>query len=93
MLPEPCHSRPCFRRGKLQRESKRKEFSMFQLGYYHLFHPTPKYAWHKVRILRETDKAILIDNGMEIWIPKSQIGVIRLKNNVFEIYVKEGMLA
>ena len=66
---------------------------MFQLGYYHLFHPTPKYAWHKVRILRETDKAILIDNGMEIWIPKSQIGVIRLKNNVFEIYVKEGMLA
>ncbi|GAG20433.1 unnamed protein product [marine sediment metagenome] len=47
------------------------------------------YVWAQVRILHETDKAILIDNGMRIWIPKSRIHGIRLRNNIFEIYVKE----
>jgi len=54
-----------------------------------LNHPKERYTWAQVRILRETDKAILVDNGMKIWIPKSQIHGIRLRNNTFEIYVKE----
>ena len=56
---------------------------------YKLLHPEEKYIWAPVRILHETDKAILIDNDMKIWIPKSHIYGIRLKNNIFEIYVKE----
>ena len=51
--------------------------------------PKERYIWAQVRILRETEKAILIDNGMKIWIRKSQIYGIRLGNNTFEIYVKE----
>jgi len=53
-----------------------------------LIHPKEKYIWAQVRILHETDKAILIDNGMIIWVPKSRIYRIRLRNNTFEIYVK-----
>jgi len=30
---------------------------------------------------------------MKIWIPKSQIYGIRLKNNIFEVYVKESTVA
>ena len=48
-----------------------------------------KYIWIQIRILYETDKAILVENGVKIWIPKSRIRRIRLKNNIFEIYVKE----
>lgn len=62
-------------------------------GYYRLFYPKSKYTWHKVRILRETDKAILVDNGTKTWIPKSKIQGIRLSINVFEIYIKEGEIA
>lgn len=51
-----------------------------------------RYIWVQVRILRETDKAILIDNGMKIWIPKFQIYGIRLRNNTFELYVKESTI-
>ena len=51
-----------------------------------------KYIWARVRILHETDKAILVDNGMKIWIPKSQIYGMRLRNNIFEIYVKESIV-
>jgi len=40
-----------------------------------------KYIWPPVRILHETEKAILTDSGMKIWIPKSRIHGIRLKNN------------
>ncbi|GAH85883.1 unnamed protein product [marine sediment metagenome] len=54
-----------------------------------LLYPKEKYIWSRVRILHETDKAILVDNGTKIWIPKSQIYGIRLRNNIFEIYVKE----
>jgi len=46
----------------------------------------------KIRIIHETDKAILIYNGRKTWIPKSQVYGIRLKNNSFEIYVKEGIV-
>ncbi len=59
------------------------------LTIYGLMHPREKYIWAPVRILHETDRAILIDNGMKIWIPKSQIYGIRLRNNFFEIYVRE----
>ncbi len=54
-----------------------------------LMHSKETYIWAQVCILRETDKAILVNNGMKIWIPKSQIHGIRLRNNTFEIYVKE----
>ena len=54
-----------------------------------LLYPRKKYIWSRVRILHETDKAILVDNGMKIWIPKSRIHRIRLRNNIFEIYVRE----
>jgi len=48
-----------------------------------------RYIWAQIRIVHETDKAILIDNGRKTWVPKSRIYGIRLRNNVFEIYVKE----
>ncbi len=51
--------------------------------------PKERYVWAQVRILRETERAVLIDNGMRIWIPKSPIHRIRLRNNIFEIHVKE----
>jgi len=60
-----------------------------QGGYSNLLYPKEKYIWVQVRILHETDKAILIDNGTKVWIPKSRICGIRLRNNIFEIYVKE----
>ncbi len=65
---------------------------MYPFSYYRLFHRVPRYAWHKVRILHETDKAILVDNGMKTWISKSQIGGVKLRNNSFEIYVREGTM-
>lgn len=54
-----------------------------------IMHPKERYIWAKVRIIHETDKAILVDNGRKTWIPKSQIYKIRLKNSTFEIYTKE----
>ena len=59
-------------------------------GIYNLMNPE-KHIWTQVRILKETDKAILVDNGMKTWIPKSQIFGIRLEKNVFEVYVREGI--
>ena len=61
-----------------------------QSGYSNLLYLKEKYIWARVRILHETEKAILIDNGMKTWIPKSRIHGIRLKNNIFEIHVREG---
>lgn len=54
-------------------------------------YPQERFIWAAVRIIHETDKAILVDNGRKTWIPKSRIYGIRLKNNIFEIYVKEGL--
>ena len=51
-----------------------------------------KYRWVQVRILHETNKAILVYIATKIWIPKSRIYGIRLKNNVFEVYVDEGTI-
>ena len=59
---------------------------------YNLLYPQKRYIWTQVRTLKETNKAILVDNGMTTWIPKSRIGGIRLRNNIFEIYLKKGML-
>lgn len=47
--------------------------------------------WVQVRILHETEKAVLVENVEKIWVPKSQIRKISLRNGVFEIYVREGM--
>ena len=52
-------------------------------------YPKERYIWAQVRIIHETNKAILVDSGRKFWIPKSRICRIRLKNNTFEIYVKE----
>jgi len=51
--------------------------------------PKKRYIWTQIRILHRADKAILVDNGMKIWIPKSWMHGIRLRNNIFEIHVKE----
>ena len=59
---------------------------------YKLLYPQERYIWAQVRVLHETDKAILVDNGRKFWIPKSRIYGIRLKNNIFEIYVKESVV-
>jgi len=61
----------------------------WSLSIYNLLYPKEKYIWARVRILHETEKAILIDNGVKIWIPKSRIHGIKLKNNIFKIHVKE----
>ncbi len=52
-------------------------------------YPREKYIWAQVRIIYETNKAILADNGRKFWIPKCRIYGIRIRNNIFEIYVKE----
>ena len=65
--------------------------TMWLFSIYKLLYPKPKYVWGQVRILHETKKAILVKNVEKLWIPKSQIRKIRLRNNVFEIYVREGM--
>lgn len=57
-----------------------------------LLYPQERFIWVQVRIIHETNKAILIDNGRKFWIPKSRIGGIRLKNDIFEIYVKESVV-
>ena len=49
---------------------------MWFFSIYRQFYPATKYAWHRVRILYETEKAILVDNGVKTWIPKSWIGGI-----------------
>ena len=59
------------------------------LSIYRLMHPRKRYIWVQVRILHETDKAVLVDIGMETWMPKAHINGIRLRNNIFEIYAKE----
>ncbi len=53
------------------------------------FYPPERYIWVKVRILRETDKAIFVQIGTRIWIPKSRVRAIRLRGSTFELYVKE----
>lgn len=51
-----------------------------------------RYIWAPVRIIHETDKAILVDNGRKTWIPKSRIYGVKLRNNTFEIYTQESTI-
>ena len=62
---------------------------LWPLSIYGLIHPKERHIRVQIRILHETDKAVLVNNDMKIWIPKSRIHGIRLRNNIFEIYVKE----
>ncbi|MCK5161485.1 MAG: hypothetical protein KAQ99_07925 [Candidatus Aureabacteria bacterium] len=64
---------------------------MWPFSIYKILSPKPRYVWVQVRILHETEKAVLVENVERMWVPKSQIREIRLRNNVFEVYVKEGM--
>lgn len=57
-----------------------------------VLYPEERYIWAPVKIIHETNKAILVDNGRKIWISKSQIYGIRLKNNTFEIYTQESTI-
>jgi len=73
-------------------------------GIHNLINPE-RYIWTQVRILHETDKAILItapfchprasgdpeNNSIKVWIPKSRIYGIRLRKNIFEVYVKKSV--
>jgi len=56
-----------------------------------VIYPKERWIWIQVRIIHETDKAILADNGRKFWIPKSQINGMRLKKNILQIYVKESI--
>ena len=56
---------------------------------YRLFYPEERHIWIQIRILHETDKAILVYSDRKFWLPKSKIREIRLRNNVFGVYVKE----
>jgi hypothetical protein len=57
-----------------------------------LMYPKEKHVWTQVRIIHETDKAILVDNGRKFWIPKSRINKIRLRNGIFEVYATESTI-
>lgn len=72
--------------------SERRHLMSWPFSIRSLLYPQERYIWTKVRIMHETDKAILVDNGRKFWIPKSRIGGIRLKGNTFEIYVKESVV-
>jgi hypothetical protein len=57
-----------------------------------ILYPENRYIWVQVKILHETNKAILVEHERKIWIAKSQIAKIRLRKGVFEIYVKEDVV-
>lgn len=61
---------------------------------YTLICPEERRLWVKVRILHETQKAVLVDLpiGKE-WIPKSRIDGIRIKDKNFELYLKESIIS
>ena len=80
------HLRHCERSEAIPKEIK---LMSWLFGIRKALYPEERYIWAPVRIIRETDKAILVDNGRKFWIPKSWVYGVRLKNNTFEIYVKE----
>lgn len=57
-----------------------------------LLYPPEKHIWIPIKILHETNKAILVDMGRKTWIAKSRINGIRLRNKAFEIYIKESIV-
>jgi len=46
------------------------------LSIYRLMHPKERCIWVQVPILHETDKAVLVDDGIKTWIPKSQLSLV-----------------
>jgi len=61
---------------------------------YTLLRLEEKRLWVKVRILHETEKAVLTEVGVgKQWIPKSKIHAIRIKDKNFEFYLKESMIS
>ncbi len=62
------------------------------LSIWSILYPEERYIWAPVRIIYETDKAILVDNGRKFWIPKCRIYGVRLRNNTFEIYTQENTI-
>lgn len=61
---------------------------------YSLLYPEEKRIWIKVRILHETQKAVLVEIPIgKQWIPKSMIGSIRIKDKNFEFYLKESVIS
>ena len=57
-----------------------------------IIYPKEINIWTPVRIIHETDKAILVDNGRKFWLPKSRIYEIGLRKTTFEIYTKQNMV-
>ena len=55
-------------------------------------YPKERYIWAKIRILHETNKAVLVDNGRRFWISKSRIYRIRLRKDIFEIYTTKSSI-
>ena len=61
---------------------------------YTLLRLEEKRIWIKVRILHETQKAVLVEIPIgKQWIPKSRIDSIRIKNKNFELYLKESVIS
>lgn len=61
---------------------------------YRLLNLEEKHIWIKVRILHETEKAVLAEVGVgKQWIPKSRIDGIRIKDKNFEFYLKESVIS
>lgn len=58
-----------------------------------IFFPESHFIWVQIRIIHETDKAILVDHGRRLWIAKSQIAKIRLRKVIFEIYIREKLVS
>jgi len=60
---------------------------------YTLICPEERRLWVKVRILHETQKAVLIESPTDQqWIPKSRIDAVRIKDKNFEFLLKESMI-
>ena len=56
-------------------------------------YPRSKYIWMRVRMRHETDKAVLVlCDDAKIWIPKSRIRKVKLRNSSFWIYIREASL-
>jgi len=61
---------------------------------YTLLRLEEKRLWVKVRILHETEKAVLTEVGIgKQWIPKSKIHAIRIKDKNFELCIKESVIS
>ena len=65
---------------------------MFWFSLRSIFYPENRYIWVQVRIIHETDKAILVDHGRRVWIAKSQISKIRLRKGIFEVYIRKKLV-